>query len=136
MYGSIWGNPNFTAPNFYSDQLYVRDENSDNSLAAYKWTGFFFGMGMAHQWPAVRLGGVAALQATTLHLGFQAPSNATGAQVLITSPNGTVATTACSSNGCDVVVDVRAGCHWFQIQYIANGKVVAQTEPDLLQQGK
>ena len=50
----------YTTGGVYSDSNYVRDENSNGSLGAYKWTGFFFGMGMAHQWPAVRLGGVAA----------------------------------------------------------------------------
>jgi len=54
-YGSIWGYCPYTKPGFYCDDNYVRDENSDASLAAYKWTGFFFGMGMAHQWPAVRV---------------------------------------------------------------------------------
>lgn len=28
---------------------------ADNSLSGGKWPGFFFGMGMMHQWPAVRL---------------------------------------------------------------------------------
>lgn len=54
-YGSIWGYCPYTAPGFYCDSNYVRYENSDASLAAYKWPGFFFGMGMAHQWPAARL---------------------------------------------------------------------------------
>jgi hypothetical protein len=56
-YGSIWGYCPYTKPGYYCDEYYVRDENSDISLGSYKWTGFFFGMGMAHQWPAVRVGG-------------------------------------------------------------------------------
>jgi hypothetical protein len=55
-YGSIWGYCPYTAPGYYCDANYVKDENSDASLAAYKWAGFFFGVGMAHQWPAVRVG--------------------------------------------------------------------------------
>jgi hypothetical protein len=54
-YGSIWGYCPYTKPGFYCDDNYVRDENSDASLAAYKWPGYFFGMGMSHQWPAVRV---------------------------------------------------------------------------------
>jgi hypothetical protein len=54
-YGSIWGYCPYTKPGFYCDPYYVRDENSDGALGAYKWPGFFFGMGMAHQWPATRL---------------------------------------------------------------------------------
>ncbi|MCU1337784.1 MAG: hypothetical protein JWO19_3365 [Bryobacterales bacterium] len=57
-YGSIWGYCPYTKPGYYCDDNYVRGENSDTSLGAYKWTGFFFGMGMAHQWPAVRSGSV------------------------------------------------------------------------------
>jgi hypothetical protein len=54
VYGSIWGYCPYTKAGYYCDNNYVRDENSDASLASYKWPGFFFGMGMAHQWPAVR----------------------------------------------------------------------------------
>ena len=56
VYGSIWGYAPYTTGGVYTDSNYVRDENSNGALGAYKWTGFFFGMGMAHQWPAVRLG--------------------------------------------------------------------------------
>lgn len=55
VYGSIWGYCPYTKPGFYCDENYVRDENSDTALGSYKWPGFFFGMGMAHQWPAVRV---------------------------------------------------------------------------------
>jgi hypothetical protein len=45
----------------YCDNHYVdtAGELSNVSLGAYKWTGFFFGMGMAHQWPAVRVENIA-----------------------------------------------------------------------------
>ena len=56
-YGSIWGYCPYTKPGFYCDENYVRDEVSDGAMGSYKWPGFFFGMGMAHQWPAVRLEG-------------------------------------------------------------------------------
>jgi hypothetical protein len=55
VYGSIWGYSPWTTGGVYSDSNYVRDENSNASLGAYKWTGFFFGIGMADSWPAVRL---------------------------------------------------------------------------------
>jgi hypothetical protein len=59
VYGAIWGDCSMTAgggATFYCDSHFVNTsgELSDGSLGAYKWTGFFFGMGMAHQWPAVR----------------------------------------------------------------------------------
>ena len=132
MYGSIWGNPNFTAPNFYSDQLYVRDENSDNSLAAYKWTGFFFGMGMAHQWPAVRLGGVAPARLRTLQISLN-PGEFDSAQIHLTAPSGAETNFDCAdSKSCAVQVDDRQGAHWIQIWYLSGGKVVSKTTPDLL----
>jgi hypothetical protein len=56
-YGSVWGYCPYTKPGYYCDGNYVRDENSDISLGSFKWAGFFFGMGMAHQWPAVRANG-------------------------------------------------------------------------------
>jgi hypothetical protein len=57
VYGAVWGYCPYTKPGFYCDPQYVVDENSDYSLSGTKWPGFFFGMGMAHQWPAARLGG-------------------------------------------------------------------------------
>lgn len=54
VYGSIWGYCPYTKAGFYCDSNYVRNENSDAALGSYKWPGYFFGMGMAHQWPAVR----------------------------------------------------------------------------------
>ena len=108
----------------------------DGYIHQGKWYGFFSGMGMPHSWPAARLGGVAPLQNKTIHLSFQQPSNATSTRVLITSPNGAVTTTACSSTACDVAVDIREGSHWFQLQFVFSGQIVAQSEPDLLQQGR
>jgi len=52
---ALSGKPGLYGGGFYSDPNFVKDENSNLSLGAYKWTGFFLGMGMAHQWPAVRL---------------------------------------------------------------------------------
>lgn len=53
-YGAVWGYCPYTAPGYYCDPNYVFAENSDVALSNYKWDGFFFGMGMSHQWPAVR----------------------------------------------------------------------------------
>lgn len=55
-YGSVWGDPDYTEMGYYSDSNYVRDENSVTGMSDGKWYGFFFGMGMAHQWPAARFG--------------------------------------------------------------------------------
>jgi hypothetical protein len=59
VYGAIWGKPAWTTGGVYSDTHYVNisGELSSGSLSFYKWTGFFFGVGMSHQWPAERLSG-------------------------------------------------------------------------------
>ena len=59
-YGAIYGEPSMTTPGYYSDTHYVNTagELSNGALGAYKWTGFFFGMGgmSSNTWPAIRLG--------------------------------------------------------------------------------
>jgi hypothetical protein len=61
VYGAIWGDCPMTSgggSTYYCDSHFVNTSNelSNGSLGAYRWTGFFFGLGMAHQWPAVRVG--------------------------------------------------------------------------------
>jgi hypothetical protein len=132
VYGSIWGNPNFTTGNVYADSSYVRDENSDNSLGAYKWTGFFFGMGMSHQWPAVRLGGVSPARMRSVPITLSQDAGTT-AVITVTSPSGAAVEYTCPvTQACTVQVDDRQGEHWFRIRYLSGSKVVSQSEPDLL----
>jgi len=61
FYGSIFGNCALTqdgGTTYYCDSNYVNTagELSNGSLAAYKWTGFFFGVGglFTNSWPAIR----------------------------------------------------------------------------------
>jgi hypothetical protein len=133
-YGSIWGNPTYTTGGVYSDSNYVRDENSNGALGAYKWTGFFFGMGMAHQWPAVRLGGVAPPRNRKASLEVK-QGIAAKAQISVTAPSGAITIFPCgSASPCEVTVDDRQGSHWYRIQYLsADGKVVFQSDPALIE---
>lgn len=134
-YGSIWGNPVYTTGGVYADSNYVRDENSDAALGAYKWTGFFFGMGMAHQWPAVRLGGVAPPKYRNVSLQIK-PGAGTVAKtrVWVTAPSGETKSYQCKSpETCDVTVDDRQGSHWYVAQYLsADGAVLSQSDPALI----
>lgn len=57
-YGSLSGNCGMTAPGYYCDGNYDNLDTSNGSVAAQKWEGF--SSGMAQQWTAVWLGGVAA----------------------------------------------------------------------------
>ncbi len=135
-YGSIWGNPQYTTGGVYSDSNYVRDENSNGALGAYKWTGFFFGMGMSHQWPAVRLGGVAPPANRKVSLEVR-QGLAAKTRISVTAPSGKVTIFSCgSASPCEVTVDDRQGSHWYRIQYLsADGKVVSQSDPALIERG-
>jgi hypothetical protein len=132
-YGSIWGNPVYTAAGFYSDPNYVKDENSNLGLGAYKWTGFFFGMGMAHQWPAVRLGGVAPPRNRTVSLQVKQGVGST-TRIWVTAPSGEAKAYKCgTAAACDVVVDDRQGSHWYVVEYLsADGKVDSRSDPALI----
>jgi hypothetical protein len=134
-YGSIWGYPGYTTDGVYSDSNYVRDENSNASLGAYKWTGFFFGMGMAHQWPAVRLGGVRPEKKRRVSLEVR-QGIAAKTQISVTAPSGKVTIFACGpASSCEVTVDDRQGNHWYRVQYLsAEGKVVCESDPSLIGQ--
>lgn len=134
-YGSIWGKAAYTTGGVYTDSNYVRDENSDVSLGAYKWTGFFFGMGMAHQWPAVRLGGVAAPSYRQAAVPVKPNETAAKVQVAVTAPSGAVKVYQCASpvTECEVTVDDRQGAHWYRVQYLsAESKVIAEAAPALI----
>ena len=134
-YGSIWGNPVYTTGGVYADSNYVRDENSNGALGAYKWTGFFFGMGMSHQWPAVRLGGVAPPKYRTVSLQIKPGATpAAKVRMWVTAPSGEVKAFPCESvSACDVTVDDRQGSHWYVVQYLsAEGNVLSQSEPALI----
>jgi hypothetical protein len=134
-YGSLWGDCSKTTGGVYCDPLFDNLDTSNSNLASYKWTGFFFGMGMAHQWPAVRLGGVAAPKNRSVSIGVNF-ALAPKARVVVTAPSGAITTYTCTTAACPVTVDDRQGSHWYQVQYLSsNGKIVAQTDPDLLAVG-
>lgn len=62
VYGAMFGKPSMTTGGVYADTRFVNDQTGElnaggSGLAGNKWPGFFFGMGMAHEWPAVRIGG-------------------------------------------------------------------------------
>ena len=134
-YGAVWGNPTMTTGGVYypPDGLYVVDENSDISLGAYKWTGFFFGMGMAHQWPAARLGGVLPANTIPYEVSFSLPVGATSARIMTTAPSGATQNYSCVSSPCSVTVDLRQGTYWGQTTYLdAGGATVRSDAPVLL----
>ena len=126
FYGAQWGKSG--GP--YSDGVYL-DALDNDATWNYKWLGFLFGVGMAHQWPAVRLGGVmpAAIvtKQVTVSLG-----NSTAAQVLVTQPSGATQTFACSGTTCQFTADARQGAHWYQVQYLNSSKGIVSSDKAVL----
>jgi hypothetical protein len=133
FYGATYGATGYTANGYFTDGIIA--SNIDNgSLSSYKWPGFFFGIGMAHQWPAARLGGVAPAQPRTVPIGITL-GTAASAQVVVTAPSGATTMFPCGSTSpCQVTVDDRQGSHWYRIQYLSDsGQVSSQSVGDLLE---
>jgi len=131
FYGATYGAPGYTAAGVWTDGQ-TASNLDDGSLAGYKWPGFFFGVGMAHQWPAVRLGGVAPPQPRTVTLPLSTPAGLS-AQVVVTAPSGANATFPCGvSSSCQITVDDRQGTHWYQIDYLSPAGAVEQQLPPAL----
>jgi hypothetical protein len=87
-------------------------------------------MGMAHQWPAARIGGVMPAVPHTIIVAFTMPANATTANVMVTAPSSALTQKSCSSSPCTINVDARQGTHLVTIQYLnGSGSIVAQTDP-------
>lgn len=118
----------------YSDDVYLSNIENDNTWS-YKWLGFLFGIGMSHQWPAVRLGGVQPAvpsnPAITFDLGSVA--GAVSARITVTQPSSATTAWVCTTSPCSVTVDQRQGAHWYVIEYLdAGGAVLSRSTPDLL----
>jgi hypothetical protein len=131
FYGATYGASGFTSTGYWTDGL-TSSNLDDVSLGAYKWPGFFFGVGMAHQWPAVRLGGVAQPEYRSVPVTPVTPPGLS-AQIVVTAPSGAQSIFPCPSDStCSITVDDRQGSHWFQAQYLSPaGSVVSQSAPQL-----
>ena len=86
-------------------------------------------MGLAHQWPAVRLGGVQHAQNQKVFIPFNLAGvpKADHVEMTVMQPSGVRMTVSCSSSPCPVTVDKRQGKHLVQINYLsASGSLVAR----------
>ena len=134
FYGAQWGKPGYGTPP-YSDGVYLDTLDSDGTFA-YKWIGFLFGIGMSHQWPAARLGGVQPPKPVSAPVNFDLSTvtGAVSAVVKVTEPSGAVVSFPCSSSPCQVQIDARQGAAWYQVNYLGSGgALLSQGQPDLLQ---
>jgi hypothetical protein len=132
VYSGIWGSCAFTAAEFGCDANYVVDETSNLSLSSGKWLGFFFGMGMAHQWPAARLGAPAPARIRTVHIGKVNLAAASIVRATVLSPNGKLTTFACATEDCPIQVDDRQGLHWYKVQYLSASQKLLRETPMVL----
>lgn len=138
VYGSIFASRTYTTGGVYTPS--DNNPGSNQYFAAYKWPGFYFGMGMSHQWPAARLGGVLPAVNRTLFIAVCLGSgcagsvpNATNVDVALTAPNGVATTTNCTSSPCSVTADARQGNYLMVLKYkSAGGEVLAQTEQQVV----
>lgn len=138
VYGSIFASQSFTTGGVYTPVDNV--PGSNQSFAYYKWPGFYFGMGMSHQWPAVRLGGVLPAVNRTLQIAVclglgcsGSVPNAASVDVVLTAPNGVSSTTNCTTSPCQVMADARQGNDLMVLKYkSASGAVLAQSAPQIL----
>lgn len=131
FYGSQWGKRG--GP--YFDSIYLTALNTDINWN-YKWLGFVFGIGMAHQWPAVRLGGVDALVTASPLVSYNATAvpNAVAARIRVTQPSGAESVFSCAASPCTISVDTRQGAHWYRIAYLdSKGATLLTSDPDLLE---
>lgn len=110
VFGSAWGKPVYTTGGAYGTSIQASNTD-DASLAAFKYTGFFFGMGMSHQWPAARLGGLqpASLRTVPVQFSLTQVAGATNVDITVTSPSSAAVTVNCTTSPCNVTVDDRQG---------------------------
>ena len=131
MYCAQWGVSLLTKPGYCTEPI-TASNLDDPRLGLYKWTGFYFGVGMAHQWPAVRVGGVSPPVWQTASVNVDL-SQAASARITVTQPSSATQEYLCSSSPCQVQVDTRQGAHWAQIEYLtAAGELVSKGTPFLL----
>jgi hypothetical protein len=132
FYGATYGAKEYTASGYWTDGI-TASNLDDGNLGSYKWPGFFFGVGMAHQWPAARVGGVAPPSNRTVGIDID-PALSSSVQIVVTAPSGAVSKYSCgNSSPCSITVDDRQGSHWYRIQYLSEGgAVLSQSDPILL----
>jgi hypothetical protein len=96
-----------------------------------KYFGQVYTVGQAYQWPAARLGGVAAAQWTSVPVAFTLGS-ASSVRITVTQPSGSTQgphgnVFTCTTSPCSVWVDQRQGDHWLRMDYLSAAGAVLST---------
>jgi len=123
VYGGIWGDVNYNTGGVYYDSVNAIQAGGYD-FGSYKWTGFMFGMGMSHQWPAARLGGVDPEDLVTYKFQFTLPSNADKVVLTVLRPSGKlVYPTECTTSPCEFTYDRRQGSHRLRWEFKTTANV-------------
>ncbi len=120
LYAGMWSKPGFDAADVPSDPLGAADYQN---VTTYKWNGFYWGMGAAYQWPAVREGGLASPSTQTLRIAYTAPAGATLAQLEYRDTDGTITTITGSGGVFAVPVAYGYGLGSFRTVYGTTGNM-------------
>lgn len=130
-YGQIFGIPGYTTDglNIYDTDLGENIYIGPTGVTSGKWYGFHYGISLTHQWPAVRVGGVAARANRTITFNFRIISAArptvTKARITFTEPNGATTSVTCTESPCSVPnMDARQGRHLVNIERLTAGDAV------------
>lgn len=106
--------------------VWNNDFATDNNLASGKWLGFQFGIGMSHQWPAARLGGVQPQSLVSRTLFYAPPAGTTVTVARLIWPNGAPQDYLCSGGSCTVQYDSRQGTGViYQMLYYRSGNLIS-----------
>jgi hypothetical protein len=93
-----------------------------------KWLGFFFGVGRTAEWPAIRLGGLASVQARTMKVSARIADHPLAAKIRVTviDPQGVAATPIiCTSSPCTITTpDARQGGHLYRVDWLDSTNAV------------
>jgi hypothetical protein len=128
FYAALYGKSALTVPLLPTDDGYV-NPYIDTGLNAGKWFGFHFGVGMAHQWPAVRLGGVTPKTTTAKPIQARLGNFANAVDIVIDylAADGTVTPSSpCTSAACTFDTDDRQN-YLYRVRYRKSGGITIAT---------
>lgn len=125
LYGALWCSSAYNTGGVYSGASCPGDtgygETNDASMATGdKYPGFLFGIGRAHEWPALRLGGIPApvLVPKPIRARLADISGAVDIVVDYLAPDGSVSTSSpCTVAACTFSVNTVEGTYQYQVRY-------------------
>jgi len=121
VYAALWGQ-SYCSAAVCGDGV-LNDFSTNPSLALGKWYGFQFGVGMSHQWPAVRLGGVTPKTTTAKPIQARLADVAGAVDIVVDylAANSSVNTSApCTSAACTFATDDRQA-YQYRVRYRNSG---------------